>query len=166
MTQDDDAILQAHTVAATRLLLGKHKMRHGVVVTGGKELDFEARTEMAHAVLRSNLDMVALEFGTTADGQFGRTGITIYLPRDGFCRVYANCNLWLSKAGNRAVILPQPKLRGHFRLSPRELIHIDGKPTDDTADGIRRADAWLTRRMGTKFAEPANANFVSVREVA
>lgn len=166
MTQHDDAILRAYTVAATRLLLGNRKLKDGVVVTGGETLDQEERAQMARTAALSGTDVVALEFGITADGRFARTGITVYLPRDNGCYVQTDCRFWLSKAGNRAVILPRTESRGHFRMSPRELIHIDGKPAEDTADGIRRADDWLTRRMGTKFAEAANADLFSVHELA
>ena len=121
---------------------------------------------MGRTAALSGTDVVALEFGITADGRFGRNGITVYLPRDKGCYVQTDCHFWLSKAGNRAVILPRQESRGHFRLSPRELIHIDGKPAADTTDGIARADAWLARRMGAKVAEPANANFFSVHELA
>lgn len=166
MTHHDDAILRAYTIAATRLLLGNRKLKDGVVVTGGEALDQEERAQMARTAALSSTDVVALEFGTTADGRFGRTGITVYLPRDEGCYVQTDCRFWLSKAGNRAVILPRQESRGHFRMSPRELVHIDGKPAEDMVDGIARADAWLARRMGSKFAEPANANFFSVHELA
>ncbi|MEK9212990.1 hypothetical protein [Sphingomonas sp. 2378] len=166
MTQHDDAILRAYTVAATRLLLGNRKLKDGVVVTGGEALDQEDRTQMARTAALSGTDVVALEFGIAADGQFERTGITVYLPRDEGCYVQTDCRFWLSKAGNRAVILPRSESRGHFRMSPRELVHIDGKPAEDMVDGIARADAWLARRMGAKFAKPAKANLFSVYELA
>lgn len=165
MTNDDDAILRAHTVAVTRLLLGNRKMLKGVVVMGGDELDFEDRTRMARMAVLSNTDIVGLEFGVADDRRYGRTGITIYLPRDNGCIVQAGCQLWLSKAGNRAVILPQSGSRGHFRLSPRELIHIDGKPAADSADGIDRAETWLKQRTGSRAAELANTDDFTVEDV-
>ncbi len=166
MTHHDDAILRAYTVAATRLLLGNRKLQDGVVVMGGEALGQKERTEMARTAALSGTDVVALEFGINADGRFGRTGITVYMPRDEGCYVQTDCRFWLSKAGNRAVILPRQESRGHFRMSPRELIHIDGKPAEDMVDGIARADAWLARRMGAKFVEPANADLFSIHEFA
>lgn len=33
------------------------------------------------------------------------------------------------------MILPRPKLHGYYHLSPRELIHIDSKPAQDSTEG-------------------------------
>ncbi|KQN01680.1 hypothetical protein ASE82_14680 [Sphingomonas sp. Leaf230] len=160
MTNDDDVFLRAHTVAVTRLLLGNRKMHNGVVVTGCEHLDFEGRTRMARMATLSNPDIVGLEFGVTDVGSYGLTGITIYMPCDNGCFVQTNCQLWLSKAGNRVVILPRPESRGHFRLSPRELIHIDGKPAAAPGDGIHRAVTWLKQRTGSRVTEFANCSIV------
>jgi hypothetical protein len=45
------------------------------------------------------------------------------------------------------MILPQAHVRGHFRLAPREIVHIDGKPADNLSEGIERASTWLTRQV-------------------
>ena len=71
----------------------------------------------------------------------------MFLPRDGRCHIQSGCRLWLSKSGNRALIFPQAHVRGHFRLAPREIVHIDNKPADDLSEGIERARAWLNRQV-------------------
>jgi len=87
------------------------------------------------------------------------------MPRDNGCFVQTNCQSWLSKAGNRAAILPRPEFHGHFRLSPREIIHIDGKPAADQADGIHRAVTWLKQRTGSRVTEFANTDCFTVEDI-
>lgn len=99
----------------------------------------------------SRVDLVHVEFAPTDRG-IAMAELTLFIPRDALCHVQPDCQLWLSRAGNRAVILPQPGRRGCFRLSPRELIHVDRQLTSNRADGIARAEAWITRRVVTVAA--------------
>nr|WP_314472535.1 hypothetical protein [uncultured Sphingomonas sp.] len=42
------------------------------------------------------------------------------------------------------MLLPKPNVRGHFRLAPGELMHVDRKPAD-IEDGVVRATARLAQ---------------------
>jgi hypothetical protein len=145
MTNDTDAVMQACALAVTRLLLGNRKMKDGVVVTVGTPLDIAGRIRIGETAVLSQTDVVHLEFAAGEGGRFGMSGITLFAPRDNGCYIQTDCRLWLSRTGNRGLILPRPELRGHYRLSPRELIHIEGKPAQDPAEGIVRASAWIDR---------------------
>jgi hypothetical protein len=66
-------------------------------------------------------------------------------PRSrGICHGQTDRQLYLSETGGRVVIVPLPHVRGLFRLSSSELIHVDRKPSD-TAAGVARAAAQLRK---------------------
>lgn len=135
----------AVTRAIVKLLLGNRKLKPGVVITGGDPLGIEDKIEMGRHAVETSSDLLHLEFCNRPTPAL--TGIALFLPRDGRCHIQSGCRLWLSKAGSRGLILPQAHVRGHFRLAPREIMHIDGKPADDLSDGIERASTWLTRQV-------------------
>ncbi|WP_294243445.1 hypothetical protein [uncultured Sphingomonas sp.] len=144
----------AVTRAVTKLLLGNRKLKPGVAITGGDPLEIEDQIKMGRHAVETDADLLHLEY--SAGPNPALTGIALFLPRDGRCHIQSGCHLWLSKAGNRGLILPQAHVRGHFRLGPREIVHIDGKPADDLSEGIERASTWLTRqvmRPGVQYDE-------------
>lgn len=135
----------AVTRAVVKLLLGTRRLKPGVAITGGDPLGIEDKIDMGRHAVETSSDLLHLEY--RAGSNPALTGIALFLPRDGRCHIQSGCYLWLSKAGNRGLILPQAHVRGHFRLAPREIVHIDGKPADDLCDGIERASAWLARQV-------------------
>ncbi|WP_322963865.1 hypothetical protein [Sphingomonas fuzhouensis] len=135
----------AVTRAVVKLLLGARKLKPGVVITGGDPLGVEDKIEMGRHAVETDADLLHLEY--RAGPNPALTGIALFLPRDGRCHIQSGCHLWLSKSGNRGLILPQAHVRGHFRLAPREIMHIDGKPAEDLSEGIGRASAWLARQV-------------------
>lgn len=135
----------AVTRAIVKLLLGSRKLRPGVVITGGDPLGIEDKIEMGRHAVETSSDLLHLEFRNRPTPAL--TGIALFLPRDGRCHIQSGCRLWVSKAGSRGVILPQAHVRGHFRLAPREIVHIDGKPADDLSEGVERASDWLARQI-------------------
>lgn len=153
-------------MAVTKLLLGSRKMTHGVIITAGAFLDVAGRIGIGEMAVLSQTDVVHLEFVADKEGRFGMSGITLFAPRDNGCFIQTDCRLWLSRTGNRGVILPRPELRGHYRLSPRELIHIDGKPAQDSTEGMARAAAWIDCFVRRGGAAPDNAYFYDVSAAA
>ena len=135
----------AVTRAVVKLLLGTRKLKPGIVITGGDPLEIEDQIKMGRHAVETDADVLHLEYRDRPTPAL--TGITMFLPRDGRCHIQRGCRLWLSKSGNRGLILPQAHVRGHFRLAPREIVHIDGKPADDLSEGIERASTWLTRQV-------------------
>ncbi|WCP73511.1 hypothetical protein [Sphingomonas hankookensis] len=135
----------AVTRAVVKLLLGTRKLKPGVAITGGDPLEIEDQIKMGRHAVETDADVLHLEYRTGSNSAL--TGITMFLPRDGRCHIQSGCRLWVSKAGNRGLILPQDHVRGHFRLAPREIVHIDGKPAEDLSNGIERTSAWLTRQV-------------------
>ncbi|KTW10422.1 MULTISPECIES: hypothetical protein [Sphingomonas] len=135
----------AVTRAIVKLLLGSRKLKPGVVITGGDPLGIEDQIKMGRHAVEIDADVLHLEYRNHPTPAL--TSIALFLPRDGRCHIQSGCRPWLSKSGNRGLILPQAHVRGHFRLAPREIVHIDGKPADDLSEGVERASAWLTRQV-------------------
>lgn len=131
--------------AGVTTFLTTRKLNPGVAITGGDPLEIEDQIKMGRHAVETDADVLHLEYRDRPTPAL--TGITMFLPRDGRCHIQSGCRLWLSKSGNRGLILPQAHVRGHFRLGPREIVHIDGKPADDLSEGIERASAWLTRQV-------------------
>ncbi len=148
----DTIIIRQHVAAISAMLLGNRRMKNGVTILAGEPLDMNGRLEVGLMAKQTNNDIIHLEFGDAADGTHVLSGINIMAPRDIAVYIQTECRLWLSRSGTRAIILPRPEVRGHFRLSPRELIHVDSKPAD-IEEGIRRAEDRL-RKLVTRGAFP------------
>lgn len=142
-TADTTAIIHAHVHAIIEMLLQKRRLKQGVVITAGDPLAAAGLINLAHAATQSQTDVIHLQFATSSAGQFGLTGINVAVPRDSRCFVYQACRLWMPEDGTRAVIIPQAFVRGYFRLSPSQMIHIDGKPKGSVTEGTQRAEARL-----------------------
>lgn len=136
------AIIRTQTTAVTRLLLGRGKLGNGAIISAGDRLGMERRIALGQAAVASNTDLVHLEFGYDAHGDYRPRGIVLILPRDGQVYIQTDCQLYVGKPGSRALILPQPHVRGAFRLAKHELIHQPGKPANP-ATGIARAARLL-----------------------
>ena len=149
----NDTFETACTKAVARLLLGNRKLKAGVMLTGGGQLDTDGKIWLGRQAASTGADIVHLEYGAGSDGRHSLLGMILFLPRETGCHIQSGCRLWLSGAGNRGVILPQPGVRGHFRLATREIIHIDGKPAADVRDGMMHAEAWLARRLASAKAD-------------
>ncbi|WP_147373709.1 hypothetical protein [Hephaestia caeni] len=141
---DTTDIIRTHVQAVTAMLLGGSKMEDGIAIVGGAPLDVEGRIGVGKMAKEAGTDIVHLEFDRAEHSDFGLRGINLFAVRDEMCFIQTRCQLWLPRTGKRAVILPQAHVRGQFRLNPRELIHIAGKPTD-TEQGIERAQVRLNR---------------------
>lgn len=135
----------AVTQAVVKLLLGTRKLKPGIAITAGDALGIEDQIKMGRHAVETNADVLHLAFRTGLAPAL--TDVAMFLPRGGFCHIQTGCRLWLSRAGNRGRVMPQPHVRGHFRLAPGEIIHIDGKPAEDLSEGIERASAWLARQV-------------------
>ncbi|RYY29342.1 MAG: hypothetical protein EOP62_00435 [Sphingomonadales bacterium] len=154
-TADTTAVIHAHVHAIIEMLLQKRRLKQGVAITAGDPLDAAGLTNLARAATGSQTDVIHLQFATSSAGQFGLTGINVAAPRDNRCYVYQACRLWMPEDGSRAVIIPQAFVRGHFRLSPSQILHVDGKPKGSVTEGVQRADARLQGllRRGRFLAE-------------
>lgn len=143
MTIDKTEIVRRHVAAVTQMLVGNRTLQPGAMIIAGEMAGIEGRLALARLAETSGKDIVFLGFADSAEG-YGLTNISIVAARDGICHGQTDCRLYLSKTGARAVILPQPHVRGLFRLSPNELLHIDRKPAD-VEDGVARATARLAK---------------------
>jgi hypothetical protein len=133
------------TRAVVRLLLGTRKLKPGVFVTAGDPLDIDGRIWLGQQAVDADIDLVHVEYLTGPSPAL--TGVMLFLPRGGRCHIQTGCRLWLSQSGKRGAIVPQSHVRGHFRLAPGEIVHVDRKPADDLNDGIERASVWLARQV-------------------
>ncbi len=143
MTVQRIETVRRHVAAVTQMLLCNRTMKPGAAIIASDALGIEGRLALAHQANISGHDLVYLHFGDTPIG-YGLTNISIVVARDGICLGQTDCRLYLPKAGARAMILPQDHVRGLFRLSPGELLHIDRKPAD-AEDGIARAHTRLAK---------------------
>lgn len=137
------AAVRAHLAAVSTMLLGNRTLRPSAALLAGHRLDPLARLRLGEMACNARADLLHLTFEEQA-GETVMTDITIFVPRDRICFSHLGCKLWLSKTGSRAVLLPQPHVRGSFRLAPGEIIHLPFKPTD-AGQGIARAGARLRR---------------------
>lgn len=147
MTMTYDAFETACTKAVARLLLGNRKLKAGVVLTGGGRLDLEGKIRLGQKARARETDVLHLEYGSGEDGRHALIGMIVFLVREDICHIQSDCRLFLSKAATRGLVLPQSSARGHFRLAPGEILHIDGKLAGGVTDGIARADAWLAHQL-------------------
>ncbi|MEN2786756.1 hypothetical protein ACFOKI_01345 [Sphingomonas qilianensis] len=143
LTTDQITIVRKHTAAVTSMLLGSRLLKPGTAITAGDQLDIAGRLQIAQVAREADADLVHLQFADTADG-FCLSSIFIVMVRNGLCFGQPSCRLYLSKFGSRAVLLPQANVRGHFRLAPGEIIHVERKP-DDVEAGIARAEAQVRK---------------------
>jgi hypothetical protein len=142
-TNTNTAPARAHLAAVSTMLLGNRTLRPSAALLAGHRLDPLARLRLGQMACDAQADLVHLTVEERA-GETVMTDISIFVPRDRICYSHPGCRLWLSKAGSRALLLPQPHVRGSFRLAPGEIIHLPSKPTD-AEQGIARADARLRR---------------------
>lgn len=138
---DKTEIVRRHVEAVTQMLLGNRTLMPGAMVVAGEVTGGDGPIVLAQMAQSIGKDIVFLAFGDTESG-YALVDITIVAVRNGICHVQPGCRLYLSKAGARAIILPQPHVRGHFRLAPSELVQRERKP-DDIANGVARAEAQL-----------------------
>jgi hypothetical protein len=145
VTDQNIAIMKACLAGVSKLLLGQSVLKPGVGIIAGKPLDQLKKTELSEMAFLSKTDVIHLEFATNDAGRFGLVGICVFVPRDQVCYAFSDCQLWLGHGKSKAVILPRPGARGHFRMGPGELIHVDGKPCGGLDEGIARAHARLCK---------------------
>ena len=139
------AAARANLAAVSKMLLGNRTLRPSAALLAGERLDQLARLRLGQMACDAQADLVHLTFEEQA-GETVMTDISIFVPRDRICFSHPGCRLWLSPTGSRALLLPQPHVRGSFRLAPGEIIHLPFKPADvDAEQGIARAEARLRR---------------------
>jgi hypothetical protein len=143
MTAENTEIVRRHVEAVTQMLLGNRTLQPGAMIVAGELTDESGRMALAQMADALGKDLVFLAFGDTADG-YGLTDVAIVALRNGVCHARLGCRFYLPRTGARAVILPKPNVRGHFRLAPGELMHVDRKPAD-SEDGVVRATARLAQ---------------------
>lgn len=144
MSLDTDAVIQAHVDAMVELMLGKKRMKQGLIFCAGGEQDDEGRLSFARAAVASRADVVHCEFNYSAGCYL--TSINLIIQRDNLCLVATDCRLYLAKGARCAVFVPRENVRGHFSALPGELLHRDGKPKD-LAAGVERAARRVDQLM-------------------
>lgn len=159
MSDDFQALVMAQVEAVTHLLLGDKGMQPGVAILGGEPLNQRGRIRLAHMAAASQTDIIALEFGPVVDGKVEIVGINVVVERDGKAYVQSDCRLWKGNNGRRGIILPMPGSRGHFRLTPQEILHVDGAPGASLGEGVDRASRWLSAQVQLSDPAPLGAFF-------
>ncbi len=167
MSDDFQALVMKHVTAVTRLLLGDKGIQPSVAILGIEPLDDTGRRGLAHMAAASQTDIVALEFGPLANGRVEIVGVNVVVERDGRTFFQSDCRLWKNDNGRRGIILPKLGSRGHFRLTPQKILHIDGEPVANSEVGVERASNWLRARVRTSDPAPlGGAMFPAAKIVA
>jgi hypothetical protein len=144
MSNDTAAILQNHLQAAIDLIAGKKKLKSGLMFCAGSPLHFDQRLALAADAAAHERDVVYLEFATLSAGTY-LTGLNVVVPREGRCLVAIGCQLYLPRGSQRARIVPQPNVVGHFTALPGELLHRPGRPVElASARRALRSDLDIT----------------------
>jgi len=132
-------IATRYVQAVTRMLLHRKVLKPGVALLAGGPIDMAKKLELARVARDSDCDLIHLTLDHVDTG-YAMTGIHVCAPRQGAVYTYPDCRL--SLIGKRAIIVPPTGGRGHFVLTPRELIHRDRKP-HGWEEGIARAEQRL-----------------------
>ncbi len=159
MSDDFQSLVMAHVKAVTRLLLGDKGMQPSLAILGVEPLNDGGRIGLAHMAAASQTDLVVLEFDPRATGRLEIVGINVVVERDGKAYVQSGCRLWKGNNGRRGIILPTPGSRGHFRLSPREILHVDSAPGTNAGAGVDRASGWLRAQVRASHPNPLGVGF-------
>ncbi|RYG38911.1 MAG: hypothetical protein EON93_01035 [Burkholderiales bacterium] len=145
-TADTTATMGNHLRAAIDLITGKKKLKSGLFFCASGPLDREQRLGLAATAVAHERDIVHLEFTTISTGTY-LTGLNVIISREGRCLVASGCQLYLAHGSQRARIVPQPNVVGHFTALPGELLHRPGRPAD-LENGVQRAADRLARMAG------------------
>lgn len=143
-------IVRAYTEATVKLLLGHKKVRPTLAFTAGNILSIESRISLASTAIQSDTDLIHLAFTTDVSGKTVMADITIFCPRDGACYIHTGGRLAQARGAKRAVILPPDNIRGHFEVTPDEIIQRTNKGRDLIDGGVERAEARLHRVMSMR----------------
>lgn len=138
-SENEVETIKRHVRAVTRLTLGDKAMKPGLAILAGDPVDSHKKLELARLARESDCDLVHLSFDHTTEG-FRMVSIQICVPRD--FAVYSHSNCRLSLLGERAIIMPPERIRGHFLVTPGEIIHKPVKPYG-WEQGIYRAEQRL-----------------------
>lgn len=162
---DQASIMRDQVAAVHQLLVGKQRLTRSAAITGGAPLEPRHKVEIALIAAESQADLVHVEFAANDRGGFGIVGICLFIPRETRCWVLSDCRLWLGEGQTEARLIPGDDARGHFRLSLRELIHIDGKP-DAIEEGVMRAHERLLALAPNAARTTRVYNYADLRAAA
>lgn len=165
MNTQSNIIIRKHVEAIVALTLGNRRMKSSLAILAGEPMDMAAHVQLAQLGAMSHTDSLYVEFDGVDTPTPVMTGITIIAPRDMVCHIQTGCQLYLSKSGTRAVLLPKDNVRGLFRAAPGEIIHIDRKPIDAEA-GILRAQTALRKLVMRGVDVRDRADIFEVPEAA
>jgi hypothetical protein len=150
------ASMRRHIEAFSKMILGKATMKRGLAVVAGTLLNDTGVIRIASIAHESDQDIIYLDF-KIGDDTADLREIIVVAARDGHCHVLRNCRLAQRPNDRRAVLLPGDHIRGHLRIAPDEIIHVDGKPQTLVRQGIafaqrryerlRRSDMNLDRQV-------------------
>lgn len=165
MNTQANTIIRKHVEAVIQLMLGNRRIKPGLAIFAGEQLDMAAQVELARLAATAQTDTIYLEFSDIDTPEPKLAGIATIAPRDVGCHIQTGCQLYLSKTGSRAMLLPKETVRGLFRASPGELIHVDRKPVDAPA-GIKRASNALRRLVERGIDVTGRAEIAIIPEAA
>ncbi|MBN8807811.1 MAG: hypothetical protein J0I47_06200 [Sphingomonas sp.] len=148
--------------AVTRMTLGHKMLKSGLALLAGGPIDMAKRIHLAQVAKQSDCDLIHLTLDHV-DGDYRMTGIHICAPRDIAVYTYPECRL--SLVGKHAIIIPPKGGRGHFELTPRELIHRPHKP-DGWEEGIDRAERRLRDLVEQEVDTAGQIDLYTVPRVA
>lgn len=153
MTDTITTIMRRHVEAITHMLLADRVMKPGLAITAGQILDPAGIWRIEQLARESNNDLIHLDFEIRGETVTLRD-IIIAAPRDFQSFVYTGCRLAQRRGDRRAVILPRAGGRGHFRVQPREIVHIKSQPDSLMTSGV----AFAAERLAALVSRGAKVD--------
>ena len=111
----------------------------------GDPFDFDMLNLATEFARQLDCDVIYLAFDA-GKATLSRGNIHLVVARDGVCHVKRDCDLWLDRHGNHALLVPPMTWRGYFAFERSEIVHLPGKPATSLTGGIQRAKAEWQRR--------------------
>ena len=145
--------MRRHLAAITRMLLGRKMMKPGLTMAAGTLLNDGGVIRIAELAHQANRDLIHLDFAIDGDSATLRE-IILVMPRDRAVHVVRRCRLAQRPEDRQAVLLPDPRSRGAFRIAPDEIIHTDHLGSGLTSEGV----AFASRRLAQLLRDGADVS--------
>lgn len=134
--------MRRHVIAITSMLLGRKKLMPGLAIAAGQLLNEFGLIHIAKAVHQADSDLLHIDFAIDGDTVTLRE-IILALPRDGVVHLVRRCRLAQRPEDRHAMLLPDPRCRGQFRVVSDEIIHMGQVWSGLAGEGVKFAGRRL-----------------------
>lgn len=136
--------IRRHVTAITSMLLGRKKLMPGLAIAAGQLLNDAGLIHISKAVHQADSDLIHIDFAVDGDTVTLRE-IILAMPRDGAVHIVRRCRLAQRPEDRHAMLLPDPRCRGQFRVAPDEIIHMGQVWSGLAGEGVKFAGRRLAQ---------------------